>query len=593
MATINEGTKGPSGGPEPSEPPFAVEQARRELKLAQDALKDAKKGMSAQQKKDLRDAVDRAQRQLDKLTKGSLEERRKARREYMEKYFDKMGGDWIQKLYEDFPDLRNLLERAIEKGWHLSAEGQKNFLDAFYKTDFYKNPNRGLSWFSTFQLEYGDPSKQKAFADSKRQKYDAIRSLADRYGVKLTDEQVDNIARLSLYRGWTDVDLDSYMANRFRQQGGDPDGGDGGDNDGGDDIPPLVGEDVATNEAWVRDLARSLGLTLDANRVRDMATKLTEARQNYSQFDARTELVEEAKKKYGAFGNLFGFVGANGGFVSLLDIVNRALLAGGDTARLLFENESIQAFLQNWLGGDGRSLAEVWNERLDAAKVVLRQEARTLGLTLDDATLNRLAREYQYGNWADNETAMREALVALVNQPDDTPGDGGDDDTPGDTVWDEGSQAVLERKLRDWARNYGVDLGNEWFTSWVNKIILSPADAYSETDALNEIIKLSRELYPVFSEQINGNVTVRDAAGGFLQRMARLLEIDTETIDLNDPLLQKALTGRDENGKPRVPSLYDFASMVRQDDRWQHTDNALSSYASTANSILQRMGFVG
>ena len=580
-----------SGGPNEGDggkEPFAVKQARRDLQKARDDLKAGKVGASSETLKALEQAVKKAERQLEKLTKGSREDRRKAAKKYMEDYFDELGGDWVAELYEQFPDLRDLVERAMAKGWNAET-----FEREFKKTDFYKNPNRLASWFDAFQLEYGSP---KEFEQNRRGTYDLIRSAAARYGVELTDDQLEKISRQFLYQGWASNpnELDSFMARRFRKA-----------TDNYQDGNFQVGGDVATNEAYLRDLAKSMGVTLEASEIRRLAARMTEARQNFSQRDAQQLILESATQQFGDFSSFFGFVGEGGTFLSLRSAVARALDAGGEAARKFFEDPRIQGLLQSWVGTDGRSLAELWQERLGDARTEIVAEARRLGLSLDEATIDRLSREYQYENWATNPMGLKKALAALVEDPTDPdptdPGDPGEGDptdpgdgtgNPGDPVWDTGRQAELERQLRSWARNYGVDLGDEWFKSWINKIILDPEGGWTQDDALNEIIKFSRQTYGVFSEEINDGMTVRDLAGGYIQRMARLLEIDASEVDLNDPIMQKALTGRTEDGKPNLMSLYDFGTLVRQDDRWQSTDNALNSYSSVANDILKRMGFV-
>jgi len=613
MAVPMQGNDGPSGGPNEDRKdrkPFAVEQAERDLKDARDRLKAAKQGSA--DRKAAEEQVKKAERQLEKLTKGSREARRKASREYMEKYFDNLGGDWVQELYESNPELRDLVEKAIRKGWTSSQEGMQNFLDEFYQTDFYKDPKRGTAWFETFRLENGNERAQKLFKERKEGLYDNIRTQADVYGLTLSDEQVDAIARRALYSGWYSMTeaggrgawvnvnaLDSYMARTFRKQSGQY-----------QDPEFTVGGTVGENVTKLKNLARDMGLTFDEKWFRQNAAKMTEARQNFSEIDARNLLIKAAREQYGLSETDIGFIGDGegpGAYRSLRALVTDALTAGGETARRLLEDSRIQGLLSGWEFADGRSLAEVWNESLASAKVVLRGEARRLGLNLDEATLDQLSREFQYRNWDDNPSAMRQYLAGLVEEPGDgEPGDGdtggdtggGDDVTPGEPpvpgtpVWNEGEQAATERDLRSLARNYGVDLADEWFKEWVNKIILDPEGGWTIDDAKNQIIALARQFYPVFSEEINDGMTVRQLAGGYIQKMARLLEIDASEVDLNDPIMQKTLTGRTEDGKPNLMSLYDFGTLIRQDDRWQSTDNALNSYSSVANDILKKMGFV-
>jgi len=69
--------------------------------------------------------------------------------------------------------------------------------------------------------------------------------------------------------------------------------------------------------------------------------------------------------------------------------------------------------------------------------------------------------------------------------------------------------------------------------------------------------------------------------------MANTLEINPETITLNDPTLRTAITAENE-----VP-LYQFERQLRQDNRWQYTNQARSEVADAAKKILQDFGFMG
>lgn len=69
--------------------------------------------------------------------------------------------------------------------------------------------------------------------------------------------------------------------------------------------------------------------------------------------------------------------------------------------------------------------------------------------------------------------------------------------------------------------------------------------------------------------------------------MANTLEINPETITLNDPTLRSAITAQNE-----IP-LYDFERQLRQDNRWQYTNQAKNEVANAAQQILKDFGFMG
>ena len=74
----------------------------------------------------------------------------------------------------------------------------------------------------------------------------------------------------------------------------------------------------------------------------------------------------------------------------------------------------------------------------------------------------------------------------------------------------------------------------------------------------------------------------------YRQTMANVLEIgDADQIDLNDPLLRSAITDKGDM------NLYDFKKALRQDNRWQYTEQAKSDVSTAALNVLRDFGFQG
>lgn len=70
--------------------------------------------------------------------------------------------------------------------------------------------------------------------------------------------------------------------------------------------------------------------------------------------------------------------------------------------------------------------------------------------------------------------------------------------------------------------------------------------------------------------------------------MANVLEIgDPDQIDLNDPLLRTAITDKGDM------NLYDFKKALRQDNRWQYTEQAKKDVSDAALTVLRDFGFQG
>jgi hypothetical protein len=70
--------------------------------------------------------------------------------------------------------------------------------------------------------------------------------------------------------------------------------------------------------------------------------------------------------------------------------------------------------------------------------------------------------------------------------------------------------------------------------------------------------------------------------------MANILEIgDPDQIDLNDPTLRMAITDKGDM------NIYDFKKALKQDNRWQYTENARNEVSTAALNVLRDFGFQG
>ena len=74
----------------------------------------------------------------------------------------------------------------------------------------------------------------------------------------------------------------------------------------------------------------------------------------------------------------------------------------------------------------------------------------------------------------------------------------------------------------------------------------------------------------------------------YRQTMATILEIDDpNSIDLNDPLLRSAISDQGDM------NIYDFKKALRQDNRWQYTEQARQDVSTAALQVLRDFGFQG
>jgi len=153
----------------------------------------------------------------------------------------------------------------------------------------------------------------------------------------------------------------------------------------------------------------------------------------------------------------------------------------------------------------------------------------------------------------------------------------------------QGSAGMAQRNIKAWALKNGLQLTDNMVNSYTKNII---AGNTTEEDVLQDL----RNTYlvgsfPAWSDRIQAGMDPADIAAPYKQRMSRLLEVDENEIDLNDQLLQRAMQGVGADGKPSVTPLYAFEKEVRQDPRWQQTDNAYETYTRVGTDLLKMFGF--
>ena len=86
---------------------------------------------------------------------------------------------------------------------------------------------------------------------------------------------------------------------------------------------------------------------------------------------------------------------------------------------------------------------------------------------------------------------------------------------------------------------------------------------------------------------LNQGYDLQDIYAPYRSQMSKILELDANQIDLNDPTLRMAITDKGDM------NLYDFNKMLRQDNRWQYTSKAKEDVSTAALQVLRDFGFQG
>jgi len=156
---------------------------------------------------------------------------------------------------------------------------------------------------------------------------------------------------------------------------------------------------------------------------------------------------------------------------------------------------------------------------------------------------------------------------------------------PGGIVGGEAGENLAD--LRKTAKANGLDLEKNFGDSiqgWLQK--LSQGES---VETFKQIIRGSAKigLPEKVSSLLDQGVDLDTIYNPYKRLMASVLEINPETINLDDSVLRSAI------GPDKEMSLYDYQKMLRKDNRWQYTNQAKEEVSNTALRVLRDFGFQG
>jgi len=291
-------------------------------------------------------------------------------------------------------------------------------------------------------------------------------------------------------------------------------------------------------------------------------------------------------------------LGEQGGFVRALvqevpeirDIYEKGVREGwfdpGSTRGIsLFQNAVRDS---EWFKNNNQYFRNAWTlqrtdpaafqEQVGDARDAITMEAASLGIELDQATLDVLAQRYVFEGWATpgRQRFLRNELSKRV----------GFRTEDGRTVM-RGGPGQFVNTLRTIANSNGLNFSDQYYLSAARSVA---SGLRTEQDWEQDVREQAAGLYPVFAQQIRGGLNARDLASGFINLMAQEFEIDPLSITLDDPYIREALGGFTQEGTPQLMNLYDFRTRLRQDPRWMNTSAAQNQMASAGSMVLEMFG---
>jgi hypothetical protein len=238
------------------------------------------------------------------------------------------------------------------------------------------------------------------------------------------------------------------------------------------------------------------------------------------------------------------------------DLYNQAVEAAGEDAIKLADIEATTAY--------GRGLKDL-KDAIETARLAA-------GAELDDAEINAIAQE-AYDKGFDRE---RNSLNAFLDKKFKF-GATGAKGKAGEQLAD--LQKVAAANGLDLQKAFGTELPT-WLAS-INK-----------GESIDTFKKVIRNVAKIGMPQniatlLDNGVDLDTIYSPYKNVMASTLEINPESITLNDPVLRTAIAGDKE-----LP-MYEFQRKLRQDSRWQYTNQAKEEVSDVALKVLRDFGFQG
>lgn len=241
------------------------------------------------------------------------------------------------------------------------------------------------------------------------------------------------------------------------------------------------------------------------------------------------------------------------------------------------ETEALDAYFKSdWYTKLGKTAAqryaleknqpEVYKQELEAYKMAQKQRLVQLGVKIDDPKLDEYLEQAYKGVLTDLQV---NALVAKSKDFGHT--------FAGDIL-------TTIQNAREYARSMGVSYTDDAYTSWGKQLFLGEI---TDSEIQQNIRTVAASAFPVYADLINKGLTMDAISAAYKQSMANILEINPNAVSLDDPTLRRAM-----QSQTQIP-LWQFENQLRQDVRWQYTNNAREQSYNMVNQVLSDFGLKG
>jgi len=255
----------------------------------------------------------------------------------------------------------------------------------------------------------------------------------------------------------------------------------------------------------------------------------------------------------------------------------------------MWEPARLQSAIRNtaWYKSTPQTKREAWLlESSDPAEYVRRSRevrsrisalAAAVGIPMDTRSMSVMVAETLMGGLSDEQIRQRLGSMGGVFKRG----------ARGDALG--GEVGAAQQRIGAAIQAYGLKgrVTDNAMGAWLSGIAQG---VQSEEFVMNTLKNLAKSSFPGLADRIDAGETIMDIAQPYIQSMGKLLEVNPEEIDLDDPGIRQALSHRNEDGKISPKTVWEFENDLRKDTRWLATNNAREGMMSTGLGILQKLG---
>lgn len=253
------------------------------------------------------------------------------------------------------------------------------------------------------------------------------------------------------------------------------------------------------------------------------------------------------------------------------------------------KNRYIQKFNFEDLTKSGQATGTTdYEQQIARITQQVQNKARQLGASLDSTQAQQIAEDLYIFNQDANDTVVTNRIASFIRPSAAMVGGQVTEGYSGQALKNyQGLQAIAKAngfKLDDILPKdaYGKPQTAE-------QILQGIAKGTIDTDRLQQDVrKLAALGQPQYVRDLLGQgYDLETIYSPYKQRMATVLELNPDAIDLRDPSLRMAISDKGDM------NLFDYERSLRKDNRWQYTQNANDEVSGAVLNVLRDFGFRG